>query len=353
MHSSVGALLAEKHEPMNSYWTKAAALCFLSLSSQLGFTFPIEPVTLRSLIERSDLIVWATVEAPPQDPNKTKLILSFFGESPARLRTTSLVKGALPSGLIKVYFDPNLICPAPPRFPPGSNVLAFLYQDQKSGELHTVALDYGAKILSSEDAKAYITHIQAYLTTTQNVVGRDKALRITEWLVKCVEDPVTRWEGAAELAERSAILRQTRQSEFAPLLTVPQIARLSNVLFRAEYITSGELPLITLFRTRAKAQTIVCIDAYLRKAAQKHTATNGWSALADHDDFPEPWNIFDVMWEAADLVDSDDARAILKKSVVTDFFKVSHRMAAVPEFLAVFDAAASKLGYVQRSQQQR
>src|SRR4029079_11712316 len=120
---------------------------------------------------------------------------SFFEESPARLRVLCVVKGTPPAGLIKVYFNPNMVCPSPPHFPPGSNVLAFLYQDAESGELHTVGLDYGAMILSNDKAQAYIACVQEYLASTQGTVGKAKNLRITEWLVKCIEDPITRWDG--------------------------------------------------------------------------------------------------------------------------------------------------------------
>jgi hypothetical protein len=306
--------------------------------------FPIQPVTLRQLIENSDLIVFAKVEAAPAKPDKKDVILVWrHRQSPARLRPISVLKGTAPTGLIEVHFDPNLVCPSPPSFPEGSNVMAFLQRNVGSNGFHTVSLSYGAVSVSPEEARAYTSHIEDYLSITREADGEGKSRHVTEWLVKCVEDPVTRWEGAADLCGRQWLSTQRRKSEFADYLTGPQIARLSNVLFNAKFVGSGELALMDIFKTTAKPQLVKFVIRYLRTAAQP--APRGNKVGPDRDDFAEPWNVYDVMVLAAELVDSEQARAIVKESVRTDFFEASERMSRVRKFLPVLEQAASKAGY--------
>lgn len=87
--------------------------------------FPIELVTLRTLIEKSELIIFAKVEPPPNRKlPEDEWVLSLNRESPARLTPLALLKGTSPTGLVYVYFNPRIVCPSPPRFPANSSVLA-------------------------------------------------------------------------------------------------------------------------------------------------------------------------------------------------------------------------------------
>jgi len=339
---------------MNITFSKATAALILSslFVRQHAVAFPIEPVGLRDLIERSDLIVFANVQPPPLALRRPGIIdvSDLWAKSPARLRTITVIKGKAPDGLISVYFQEGLVCPAPPRFPPGTNVLAFLRLDPESDGFQTVALSYGAKVMSHETVEAYIRHIQDYLAATRGRVGSAKTARITEWLVECAEDPLARWEGTFDLCERLTLWGQIKKSDFARMLTTAQTARLSNVLFKAEFITSGEIPLIDLFKTKAKAPLAKCLIRYLRKAGQPYPSTGWYKQLPDYDDFPEPWCLFDVMRKSAEWIDSPEALALVRELNWGSFFSATARIKAARNFLPIFEKAAVDRGYLKRGE---
>lgn len=321
----------------------------LVLTATNSAAFPIEPVSLRTLIEKSELIIYAKVEPPPARKPRVEAFKAspFGGESPARLRMLSVLKGTSPTGLVNVYFNPNMVCPSPPRFSANSNVLAFLVSFPASNGFRTVGLHYGAKLLSEEDASRYARHIRDYLAFLPEVDPKRKALRITEWLVQCAEDAVTRHEGAEELADGRTMLGKPTRSKFGPLLSASQMSRLSNVLFQAKLPTSGELALTPLFKNSAKPQLAQLYLRYLRQAARPFLPQN--DLIPDRDAFPEPWNVYDLIFEASDFFGSEAARQIVTKTVRTDFFSATQRIYQVSLVLPLLDQAATKKGFSTRS----
>jgi hypothetical protein len=307
--------------------------------------FPIEPVFLRSLIEESDLIVFAKVE-PPAKP-KDDFRVSLLGESPARLRSLEVIKGTAPSGMIEVHFNPHMVCPSPPRFPADTNVLAFLVPDPRSGGFRTVALDYGAKLLKPDEAAAYMRHIREYLAFAGEKDAETKILKTTEWLVQCVEDPHTRHEGAADLVDRRSYLNRPLTNHFGQYLTASQLARLSNVVFNAEFLGFGERLLIPLFKESAKTQLIQIQLSYVRKAAVMHPPIiRDASAFPrpDDDSFPDGWCVFRAMESLAELLDCPEAKAMLNRNDFVSFGNALPRITAVSKFMPVIEKAAREKG---------
>lgn len=333
-------------------YLKAAVALAGAITAIHSYAFPIEPVPLRILIEQSDLIVFAKVEPPRAPPRKATnnqkevtislsgLYEDYLGKSPARLRPLSLLKGTPPPGLIEVHFNPNMVCPMPPRFPANSNVMAFLVTHAASNGFRTVGLHYGAKLLSDQDASAYARLIKEYLQILPERDRNKRSLQTTEWLVQCVEDPVTRYEGVMELVDRTGMLRQEIKSQFAPLLSVSQITRLSNTLFSAELPTNGSLNLTPLFKNSAKPQLAALYIRYLESAAKIMHPTN--SLVPDWDSFPEPWNVYDVILEAADLLESSETKALLKNDKCTDYFSATYRTKRASQVLPLLEQAAAK-----------
>lgn len=315
---------------------------------------PIEPVSLRQLILSSDLIVVARVEpasAQKKDPNRIT-ILSGFGESPARLRPSTILKGVAPQGFIEVHFNPNMVCPSPPRFPEGSNVLAFLHRSKDTKGYSTIGLSYGAITVSKDEIKMYSERITAWLALERQHPRGIPTNAIVEWLVKCVETPATRAEGAMELGDRQPFLGTNMlRSPFASHLTAQQWLRLSNVVFRSDYIVSGDLSLLRMFARKSKPAVVRHLLGGLRKASKPIPPID--QPYRDHDGLPEPWNTFDGMWLLAEQLDDSGARAFVGNLKRTDFFSTSNRVLQLASFLPIVEAAATKKGFVKPSQSSR
>lgn len=86
----------------------------------------------------------------------------------------------------------------------GKTFLLFLKPNESEEEAGTYTIDdmsYGAKQLSDADLKVYVRRIEELAGILKAEKPGDK--EIVEWLVRLVEEPATRWEGAYELVTSS------------------------------------------------------------------------------------------------------------------------------------------------------
>ncbi|HEX7177794.1 MAG TPA: hypothetical protein VF240_21215 [Pyrinomonadaceae bacterium] len=86
------------------------------------------------------------------------------------------------------------------NFRKGETLLLFLRraEDVEPAGYYVTDIRHGAKRLSEADLKIYFKRIEELQwVTRQQPLDRAELL---EWLVRCVEEPATRWEGAFELA---------------------------------------------------------------------------------------------------------------------------------------------------------
>lgn len=87
------------------------------------------------------------------------------------------------------------------NFREGETLLLFLShaaEGELPGGYYVTDIRHGAKRLSADDLKIYLKRIEELQwVMRQEPADRDELL---EWLVRCAEEPATRWEGAYELA---------------------------------------------------------------------------------------------------------------------------------------------------------
>lgn len=251
----------------------------------VGGAIAIMPKPLRVLYNQSDLVVVARAGSSKTVENQRDAHL---------IKTTLLVsavlKGTDNGKPVDVYHWSygNLEGPLG-----GSDgMLLFLNQSQleaKGKPRVGYVIDdtsYGLKKLASGDLKSYLDRI-AELSQISVEHGPVNAA-LTEWLVRCAEDPATRWEGAYDLiqsierdsdetaSDKSAeSTDQTSQADdsgaaqenesdaeprFATLLTVEQRERLMNALFSTEQLQDRDVELIELvqrFKERRLAPFLI------------------------------------------------------------------------------------------------
>lgn len=177
-------------------------------------TYPIPPVTLLRLIEEADLIVLADVVGVggklnavraiygdgPNPPPETVPVTVAAGEtSAALLQIERVLKGnAEPNSRIRVPFSGSMGCPKPPRYLAGEKVLVFLRKNGKNWR--TCHRSYGTRIINGHvDIEAYDDRIGELLNIIQRDDQSDRRAETIDWLVRCVEHPTTRWDGAYAL----------------------------------------------------------------------------------------------------------------------------------------------------------
>ncbi len=166
----------------------------LAAVSSGAYGFPIPPVPLWSLVEQSDTIVLAKVvevREPRWGAKNDRPALYVVA-----LRVLETWKGSA-VGEIEVKY-PSLICPAPPRYVEGKDVLAFL-SGKDSGEWTTVGLSYGTLYPEGREELSDFREMVRRAVALQ-AGGRVSEVARTNWLVNSALRPGTRWHGLYELA---------------------------------------------------------------------------------------------------------------------------------------------------------
>lgn len=197
------------------------------------------------------------------------------------------------------------------RYSKGTRLLVFLSKLEDGGYSPT-DYRYSIKLLSEDALKIYVRRIEELSAIT----GREKpdTAEIVEWLVRCAEEPATRWEGAYELASNVSVpmsaeaddedaapspggqgenespsdgdARQAQDqsvdpsvleadkgvegdADFAPLLTTAQKERLARALFDAEQLGEGEYTLLPLVAMWGDARLVPFLLRQLQTSADK------------------------------------------------------------------------------------
>jgi hypothetical protein len=188
----------------------AAAVCLASVASAfhpgtalvVAAACPVSPPTpLRMLYKDSERVVVARVGNSEVD--KTSNDDSFR-------RTTFHIGESLKGGhgeetLQVVHYTSTATPEFAGNFKKGERLLLFLNRDDDKETYRVNDLRYGAKRLSDEDLKVYLKRIEELSALLLKEKPDDK--EIVEWLVRCAEEPATRWEGAYELKAGFALAR--------------------------------------------------------------------------------------------------------------------------------------------------
>jgi hypothetical protein len=311
-------------------------------SAEVG-AFPIDPQTLRMLTNGSELIVSACVE-------KITLIKreDGFNTGIARLNILSILKGAEESQSVDVYYEPDIVCPAQPHYEEGATVLAFLTRSQDGAGFVTVGLSYGAKSLNNRGIEVYSARIRELIEIEEQTDPNTRRERLVEWLVRCAEEPATRWEGAYDLrySRMMKMLKiemenerkkaqggqevavdegeteepkegvnslglegelvfieedetEERKEEVVDLtapLTEEQKGRLTAALYRASSLSNGVMDLIKLVESWGDENLVPFMWSYL-KASKKDS----------------PWETRSLMRELAALLKNQEAMELTEK----------------------------------------
>lgn len=232
--------------------TRLFLLIFLVVVQGYVQAYPISPRPLRLLVEESELIVWAHVHDIRACTEKGK---NVFENTVAVLTIYEVLQGTVKASEIEVPYPVGLICPAPPRFEKGTDVLVFL--DQKKGSYSVHALSYGVKEMKAEEMGIYKARI-AEMQEIMRIEDPDtKFLNTTEWLVKCAEDLATRHEGTYELSRGSDFMSYYDRNVGQPFqyaLNDEQRLRLKKALLSTCELSYSDLGLIDLvYSTDAEA----------------------------------------------------------------------------------------------------
>jgi len=197
----------------------AATLCLTGVASARSHK-AVMPQTLLSLYKQSDVILTGrydrSVEGPVVDEKRDHSVVKIqkYFDIASSLKGENIKLFVLEDSIYKFHaptdggevpdrsdledFD---IADSDDGLRSGDSVLLFLRKKEGSEGYELTDRADGIKKMSDEDLSVYARRISElnYIFDTPNV---DQA-EIVDWLVRCAEEPATRWEGAFELLQSS------------------------------------------------------------------------------------------------------------------------------------------------------
>ncbi len=225
---------------------KKLILCFLVtvIVSTTSFAYPISPRPLRKLIIESEYIVVAHVSDIYEKKSKKK---DYWEGFIAELKVRDVLQGRLRDTILYITYTPYMICPAPAHFEKGTEVLVFL--NKQKDQFYVNALSYGVKTLSEDEILIYTSRIKEMQEILKIEDKDEQFIQSADWMVKCVENLVTRYEGIYELSPGSNFMSfydRGEQQPFQFALNADQMLRLKNALFASPSLGYEELGMIDL-----------------------------------------------------------------------------------------------------------
>lgn len=218
-------------------------LVFIGVEASAAL-YPINPRPLRKLVLESEIVLTGYVK----DIIKTTKKKDSFASVAAVITVYDVLQGVVVEKEIVVPYLAGLICPAPPHYAKGTHVVVFL--NREKGEYRTHALSYGVKTLEPAGVEVYKSRILELQTILKIKDKDEQFLQTTDWLVRCAENSVTRYEGVYELSPQSDFMSFYDREELGSyqyLLTTEQKNRLKTALIletAADYHDFGLIDLV-------------------------------------------------------------------------------------------------------------
>lgn len=190
---------------------KGIAACVLTLGLALAATpvraYPIPPHPLWRLVEDAELIVVAEVLEIRKVPVRNRAAGSTAETAVAVLRVLESWKGN-ENGTLEVPYLSELLCPAPPDYREGEDVLAFLKwgkvgPDQEGWS--TVGLSWGTLYPDRAELADFREMVRRAVAVQTKKPMPDRVQ--VEWLAEAASRPGTRWHGLYPLVPESDEMR--------------------------------------------------------------------------------------------------------------------------------------------------
>lgn len=251
---------------------------------------PNSPVALGELIDKSDLIIYAKVTKVenPLAPfyrgtNRwVRKAVELVGGRDRQFATAHLdviqsVKGPAVERVLVDYPVGFAKYPALTTDANVDGVVAFVYRQR--GAYHPVAYSYGTKVLGRREADVLLRRAAEFVAT-EKMSKADRERGRAEWFVKLMENPATRWDGAA-----SWLYKNGNAGEALRKLPPDLAKRVEAVALRDEPLGDGDDLLLREFAPAHAREVVRRVQSYFRFATKRDCDTP----------LEEPWRCLGAM----------------------------------------------------------
>jgi hypothetical protein len=225
------------------------------------------PLPLRTLTAASELIVTAElgqILAKESKGRPAPVTVQF--------NIAQVVKGSLGEQSVNVRLWPFQF----ENLPQNTELLVFLRATPEGdGYVPAGEREESIKNLSPKALDMYRAQIKELLDIESLTDSANKQQQIVDWLVRCTEEPLTRWEGAYDLTYGQVVVGSTENQNarqqyraFSELLTDEHKQRLLQTLYQVTRIETGELALLSLIDECGDENLIPFLWSYLKAGKQ-------------------------------------------------------------------------------------
>jgi hypothetical protein len=196
--------------------------------------WPIPPQPLRQLFREADLVI----VGKPGETRAAGQAEEFWGSSTVVLQIEKIIKGKCDAREITVFYCPNMVCPAPDQYPQGKTLLVFLTWSEKRKGYFAPGLSYASKVLEAGALKIYLERLDELARIPQEKRSEKPGDETVDWLVRCMEQSATRWEGAYEFFGPTVWVRRSQDDEPPEPVELKRLAKAQWKRILEAFVTS-------------------------------------------------------------------------------------------------------------------
>jgi len=250
---------------MKSIVIAITILC--SLPNQLfASTCPPSPTPLRQLVNSSETIVIGQVLSVEEFTQE------FYNRIKVTLDIEQVIQGRIKTKTIDVYMDVWFNSYREHGVLDGSRLMAFINLSEEFQSVYfPTSYQNGYKFLNDSAMKSYqrrIKELQA-INAMKNEKRREQLT--VDWLIRCAENPHTRWEGSSELAPYSNFMHafDEEKNEFIKKIQLSdsQKQRIEKIILNSSEFTYVEMELIDAISGWNNTKIYQWIKQYLKSVA--------------------------------------------------------------------------------------
>ncbi|HBC47610.1 MAG TPA: hypothetical protein DEO84_02810 [candidate division Zixibacteria bacterium] len=230
------------------------------------------PPTLRDMCDRSDLIVIGKAISIEKIKPKTEIPIKDYLLK-LQIQILTNIKGDSDNDTINCYILSNEDFKRP-QFINGEKLMAFLRYSKELKAFMPFSLLFGIKYHSEESVDICEARTLEYYKIMKQ--SGDISARLSDWLVRCVEDSITRGDEIYDLYNNYLDTKNEKAShnskpEIKVVLSLQQQQRLYEAVLKTEFLTFNEFYMLEMAGDIGDERIVPLLARYLRKGEINRT----------------------------------------------------------------------------------
>lgn len=231
------------------------------------------PTTLRELVKQSEQIVVARILSIEEEKE------NLWANHTTQMEVVEIINGHLDVTNFSIGISGSVTSRLSDSETYGQLAMVFLKPAWKGDGFHAYPYSEGFKLLDEEGMTTYRQRVKEMQAILQLQDEKRRNELTVDWLIKCVKNPVTRWEGVQDLSPYSSFMSSydpDKQEMVRNIeLTTAQKKELRTMVFSIDQIQHDDTGIIDLVTMEKDPEMLNFLVVHLKKAVkEKYWAQN-------------------------------------------------------------------------------